>query len=247
MKKVNKTITKGGAIPMGKLAAFALTIDDMALINAQALREMSTEEVYAFKVIACNTLPDRDFERFTKAALDGFAAMYPGKPVGRDHNWKSASIVARVYAAEVEPIPDIDGEYQLVLRAYIPRTESSASVIADIEAGILREVSVGVAVSSCKCSICGDDFIRCDHLRGGEYDGKICYCILDGAADVYELSFCVVPAQPAAGTTKTSEPPDEPDEGKPPESPPKQGTDDGSEPTIASKLSAALLRMLDNN
>lgn len=241
---MNETITKGGAIPMGKLASFEPTDGDLALINALTLREMSADEVFVFKVIACNTLPDRDMDRFSKAALDGFAALYPGKPVGRDHNWRSESIVARVYAADVEPVPGMDGEYQLMLRAYIPRTAASAATIAELEAGILREVSVGVGISSAKCSICGGGYGRCDHYSGGEYDGATCYRILDVASDVYELSFCVVPAQPGAGTTKTPAPPDDGPEGAPPE--PVPDADDSSEPAITSKLSAALLRIFDN-
>ena len=45
-----------------------------------------------------------------------------------------------------------------------------------------------------------------------EYDGKVCVGLLKNATDAYEWSFVPVPAQPKAGTTKSSkagEPPAE--------------------------------------
>jgi hypothetical protein len=42
----------------------------------------------------------------------------------------------------------------------------------------------------------------CDHEKGGEYCGKLCYHILDEPLDAYEWSFVAVPAQVNAGVTK---------------------------------------------
>ena len=42
----------------------------------------------------------------------------------------------------------------------------------------------------------------CDHEKGGEYGGKLCYHILDEPLDAYEWSFVAVPAQVNAGVTK---------------------------------------------
>ena len=42
----------------------------------------------------------------------------------------------------------------------------------------------------------------CDHEKGSEYGGKLCYHILDEPLDAYEWSFVAVPAQVNSGVTK---------------------------------------------
>lgn len=55
------------------------------------------------------------------------------------------------------------------------------------------------------CSICGKDGRTdpCAHIKGREYGGKLCHRILCDPTDAYEWSFVAVPAQPAAGVTKS--------------------------------------------
>ena len=89
--------------------------------------------------------------------------------------------------------------------AYMMRTEDNAGLIAEIDGGIKREVSVGCAVERVECSICGEDMNasqRCGHQRGQEYGGQLCTGILLGATDAYEWSFVAVPAQKKAGVVK---------------------------------------------
>lgn len=180
----------------------AVDADELALINAQALRELGAEEVFAFRLAACDDRVDRDFERFTTAALEGFAELYPGRPILMDHNWSTGFQTARVYAAQVE---EKDGVHLLILRCYMPRTEGNREIISAIESGVLRECSVGVAVDKCVCSICGTDNAStlCMHVPGRKYDGDICHFDLDGAKDAYEVSFVAVPAQRDAGVVKS--------------------------------------------
>ena len=82
------------------------------------------------------------------------------------------------------------------------RTESNQDLIAEIEGGIKREVSVGCSVARMVCSICGEEGGRCGHRKGEAYDGKLCFFSLDEPLDAYEWSFVAVPAQPAAGVVK---------------------------------------------
>lgn len=177
--------------------------EDLRQINEQTLRELTAEEVFIFRLAACNDQVDRDHERFTEAALQGFADLFPGRPVLMDHRWSSAVQTARVYAASVEDKPG--GGRQLVLSCYMPRSDTTKDTIYAIEAGILRECSVGVAVERVICSICGKDQRHewCEHFPGREYDGKRCVFLLDGAAEVYEVSLVAVPAQPEAGVIKS--------------------------------------------
>ena len=193
-----ENIKKGAVVTKSVPAA-----GEMPLINAQALREMKTEEVFAFRVAAADTKVDRDFEHFSKDCLEKLAGLYVGKTMIADHRWSSTSQVARVYAAAVET--GEDGVSRLILSCYMLRSEATQPVIDAIEAGINREVSVGVAVQSAICSICGSDKAHgyCEHRPGREYDGKLCTVELRDPVDAYEVSFVAVPAQREAGVVKS--------------------------------------------
>jgi phage head maturation protease len=89
------------------------------------------------------------------------------------------------------------------------RTESNKDLIAEIKAGIKKEGSVGFRASSSICSICGTDNAKsyCPHWPGRSYhkDGgpQVCTFKLDGVKDAYEFSLVAVPAQRAAGVSKS--------------------------------------------
>lgn len=182
--------------------SIAPTEMDMLLINKQTLRTLSAEEVFVFKLAACGEQVDRDHERFTAGALKQMAEKFVGLPVLQDHKWSAAAQTARVYAAKVEGEA---GNKTLVLRCYMPRTDSTADMISAIESGILRECSVGLAVGKALCSICGANQREtiCQHVGGREYDGKLCWFDLDDVTDAYEISFVAVPSQRGAGVTKS--------------------------------------------
>lgn len=175
---------------------------DLALINCQSLRELAIEEVFVFRLAACDNLVDRDFERFTDAALAGLAPLFVGKSVLMDHRWSAGAQTARVYNAYVE---ETDERKRLILCCYMPRTEKNADIIHSIETGILRECSVGCQMEHVFCSICGADHVKtcCHHIPGQEYDGALCFMELDGAKDAYEVSLVAVPAQVEAGVVKS--------------------------------------------
>ena len=89
------------------------------------------------------------------------------------------------------------------------KTAGNADLIAEIMGGIKKEGSVGCAVSSSICSICGTDNTKsyCRHWPGRSYDKEggavVCTFTLDGAKDAYEFSLVAVPAQKAAGVSKS--------------------------------------------
>ena len=187
----------------------AVTAQDLELIGALARRPLGAEEVYTFSVRLCDNEIDRDFERFTLQTLEELAPLFVGKAGIFDHQWSARGQAARIYRTEVvreagQVTRAGDGYAWLKGYAYMVRTESNRDLIAEIEGGIKKEVSVGCAVEHAICSVCGCDRTQtdCGHEKGQEYGGQLCWADLEGAGDAYEFSFVAVPAQPAAGVVK---------------------------------------------
>ncbi|NMP37111.1 MAG: hypothetical protein GX051_03155 [Clostridiales bacterium] len=203
MKTLNKTINSPKSNGV-------LCHDELALINMYSKKALCADEVYTFSVVLCDNEIDRDGERFSTQALKTLAELFKGKTGISDHSMKASDQVARIYDTEVETFPDMKtraGEVysRLKAKAYTPRNEGNASFIADIEAGIKKEVSVGCAAGRKICSVCGADvhLTGCAHKNGRTYSGKLCHTILCDPTDAYEWSFVAVPAQPAAGVIKS--------------------------------------------
>lgn len=52
-----------------RLEKQTLSESELALINKQSLRELNADEVFAFRLAACDNQVDRDNERFTENTL----------------------------------------------------------------------------------------------------------------------------------------------------------------------------------
>ncbi len=183
--------------------------DELELINLQTRREFKEDEVYVFSVILCDNDIDREFEKFTTDALYKLSELFVGKTGILDHEMKSDNQTARIFSCEVEKVDQkftATGEdyYRLKARAYMPICEKNNNFILEIDSGIKKEVSVGCAVGKVLCSVCGQNVkqAECDHVKGKEYDGKLCHFILDEPIDAYEWSFVAVPAQKEAKVIK---------------------------------------------
>ena len=188
IKKATEVVSSGQA-----------TAAQMAAINAQAKGTLSAEQVYVFSLRLCDDQVDRDFERFDTAALGTLAKLFIGKTGIVDHRWSADSQVARIFAAEVVREERVS---YIKAWAYIRRGGGADEVIADIEAGIKKEVSVGCAMGMAVCSVCGSEYGSCGHHKGESYDGQLCCAILREPMDAYEFSFVAVPAQRDAGVLK---------------------------------------------
>ena len=175
------------------------TAGQLEAINAQAKGKLTEDQVYVFSLRLCDDQIDRDFERFDTAALPELAKLFIGKTGIVDHRWSTDGQVARIFATEVVRE---DRCSFIKAWAYIRRGGSSDEVIADIEAGIKKEVSVGCAMGRAVCSVCGSEYGSCGHRKGEHYDGLLCCAILKEPMDAYEFSFVAVPAQPNAGVLK---------------------------------------------
>ena len=168
-------------------------------INAQAKAKLTAEQVYVFSLRLCDDQVDRDGERFDTQALPELAKMFIGKTGIVDHKWSSDAQVARIFETQVV---QENGISYIKAWAYIRRGGNAEEVIADIEAGIKKEVSVGCAMGRAVCSVCGSDYGTCGHQKGQMYDGAVCCAILREPMDAYEFSFVAVPAQRESGVLK---------------------------------------------
>ena len=146
--------------------------EELEKINGYAREPLTEDKVFVFRVALCDNDIDRDGEKFSSGALEKLAELFNGRTV--------------------------------MAKAYMVRTASNGDLISEIQGGIKKEVSVSCTMGKKLCSVCGADMYKggCDHEKGGEYGGKLCYHILDEPLDAYEWSFVAVPAQVNAGVTK---------------------------------------------
>ena len=173
--------------------------EQLVAINAQAKAQLTAEQVYVFSLRLCDDQVDRDYERFDTGVLGELAKLFIGKTGILDHQWSAGNQVARIFHAEVV---QEDRVSYIKAWAYIRRGGRGEEFIADIEAGILKEVSVGCAMGMAVCSVCGGEYGTCGHRKGEHYDGQLCCAILREPMDAYEFSFVAVPAQRDAGVLK---------------------------------------------
>lgn len=184
--------------------------EELALINKYSRKELKSGEVYTFSVVLCDNDIDRDNEHFSDEALDKLAELYVGVTGIYDHDPTSKNQVARIYDCTAEYVDGKTTAYgapykRVVAKAYIPVCKSSEELIAMLDSGIKKEVSVGCGIGKCECSVCGKDMRvgACRHVKGKRYSGKLCCGVLKEPTDAYEWSFIAVPSQKSAGVIKS--------------------------------------------
>ncbi len=178
-------------------------------INRFTRRPMKEEEVYVFSVVLCDNEIDRDCERFSDEALAQLCEGFIGRTGISDHDPSAANQTARIFDACL--VTDESRKNRcgmpykyLKAQAYMVRTDENRDLIAEIDGGIKKEVSISCSAEKKTCSVCGCDrnTSGCSHIRGKYYGGKLCHTVLSGITDTYEWSFVAVPAQVNAGVTK---------------------------------------------
>ena len=205
---MDNKITKAAAGGVASDAGSA-TAEELELINTYTRRTLTAGEVYVFTVVLCDNDVDRDGERFTVESLFALEKLFVGKTGIFDHDPSAKNQTARIISCKVENVASRttatgDEYFCLKARAYLPRTEGNSELIAALDSGIVKEVSVGCAVGKILCSVCGEDIGMCPHRKGETYGGKLCCGELTEPYDAYEWSFVAVPAQKDAGVTKTA-------------------------------------------
>lgn len=195
------------------LAPHEVTEAELKAINKYALEPLTADQVFTFKAVLCDNEVDRVYERFNLKALQDLKKLFEGKTVIKDHRRSADNQVARIYSTELvqsEKTTKAGELYtQLVAHCYMVKTAGNADLIAEIKGGIKKEGSVGCSVTSSICSICGTDNAKtyCPHYPGRSYEkeggAQVCTFTLAGARDAYEFSLVAVPAQRAAGVSKS--------------------------------------------
>lgn len=194
-----------------EIGALTASEEDLKLINQYTLEPLESDDVFLFKLSVCSNAQDldRDNEPFMLRAVKDLAKHLEGKTIILDHDPSAKNQIARIYATELidykemteadEPLTSLEAH------CYMIKTDRNSDLIAEIKAGIKKEVSVGFSTSEMKCSICGKRFFTCAHLKGRVYDGKTCRAQIKDCTDAYEVSFVAVPCQVNAGTVKSAE------------------------------------------
>ncbi len=183
-------------------------------INALAKRTLSKDEVFAFstKMVGDALLPER-YLKLHKSLLEVYKNdARTGVAFMLDHAWsgmQKALVYGRTFDASLKKSDGglEDETWALHGDTYIVRGKekdgiSTDSIIADIEDGTLFDVSIGFGFETGICSICGNNYYKydeCQHFRGREYDGQLCYIIAKPPGYLMELSGVFDGAYPTAG------------------------------------------------
>lgn len=150
--------------PAFRKEAGAVSPEQLAVINRYALAELTAEQVYVRTAYLAHNAIDRDGEVFDDSLLDSFAVTLPGKGLFVRHpgswdgdsgpgigRWFSARTVTmsldEARTALREPNlkwpPSTQVAKLLETSAYMPRSGKNADLIADVDAGVAGDVSIG--------------------------------------------------------------------------------------------------------
>ena len=149
--------------------------EQLEKINRLTKAKVAAEDVYVFSVRLCDDQVDRDDERFSEACIRELAALFVGKTGIMDHAWSAEKQVARIFDTEVLTQ---NGVTILKGWAYMLRGAETDGLIRQIEGGIKKEVSIGCAVRRKMCSICGEEYGACGHVKGETYGTERCAAVL---------------------------------------------------------------------
>lgn len=200
-KNVPTSISKG----LGKGAS--ISEDQLAKIRKFTLDDIPADQLYVRKMLLAHNAIDRDNERFSEKILEDFAATLPGKSVLIGHEWGPPGKglyfdahleemdlqAARSMTGEDLKLPDGVTQFRALFAwFYTVKTADKESLLADIDAGIIRHVSIGFKAAN---------LVRVSNEQTGEtlfYEYK-------GPGEAREGSLVWLGAQPGATITKGAE------------------------------------------
>lgn len=151
--------------------------------------------------------PTRNFTWYTEEALKNSVPTWTKpyqRPLILHHNEKDGKIIGRVLAANYTDVNTRSKTGALVFTCNVPDEDGKRGV----RDGRLKTVSIGVIAHDVRCSICGhiiSEYGECEHERGVEYDGNICYWMIY-SMEAKELSYVIVPSDIYAHNIKIYSP-----------------------------------------
>lgn len=151
--------------------------------------------------------PTRNFTWYTEEALRSSVPTWTKpyqRPLILHHNEKDGKIIGRVLAAHYTDMNTRSKTGALVFTCNVPDDDGKRGV----RDGRLKTVSIGVIAHDVRCSICGhviSEYGECEHERGMEYDGNICYWMIH-KMEAKELSYVIVPSDIYAHNIKIYSP-----------------------------------------
>lgn len=128
-----------------------------------------------FVVKFCDNNIDEYFEKFPYSALCELEPLVIGKSIALPDGK-----TAKIYKAKIERDCNkktINGDPFYDLKCWA-KTTSIYGHTGD-------KVHIGCSVSHNTCSICGKEY--CEHQHGKIYDGQLCYGVLTGIKDIYDI------------------------------------------------------------
>lgn len=163
-------------------------------------KEMSADEVIVRPIRLSGTKVTSIATRFYEQDLYKLAEQVPGSPLLMGHNYESAPL-GTFYMAEVTRDGEdawLDGWF------YVLNDEEGRALIDRIDKGVFNESSITWTYTDAVCSICGRDYFgspdengeTCQHWRGREYDGQLCYIYTTGDVEFIEGSIVFRGAHP---------------------------------------------------
>ena len=151
--------------------------------------------------------PTRNFTWYTEEALRSSVPTWTKpyqRPLILHHNEKDGKIIGRILAANYTDFNTRSKTGALVFTCNVPDEEGKKGV----KDGRLKTVSIGVIAHDVRCSICGhviSEYGECEHERGMEYDGEVCYWMIH-KMEAKELSYVIVPSDIYAHNIKIYSP-----------------------------------------
>lgn len=169
-----------------------LESSDLGLINQIAPVPLRAEQLYTRSMYLCSSQPcPADGCQFTRRALEQIARLIIGQSVLCGHN-RAALPIARFYkACVVDRGRDDEGEPVSFVQAWfywLRETSGAEDLRLNIDGGIYREVSLAWRYQEWYCSVCKRKNGECGHAPGRNYEGQVCYRLIDEVVEVLEGS-----------------------------------------------------------
>ena len=151
------------ATPNDSIDALMTTITERYAIPASS-------SLYLWRAEISNDLLDSHFTHMAESTLRNYAAdASAGVAFLKGHDWRALPIGYSLAAA----YGDEGGKKRVVADFYTVRGLSETDdLVLRMQAGILRDVSVGFHGGEMRCDLCSKDFWSCPHIPGLRYEMK---------------------------------------------------------------------------